>query len=94
MTGMRVLTGRRRIAAIPPGKVLIHQFSRELGGPYLVDADDPRHANREVCDCGWWGELGPHYRKVPPTDEKGIEAERRDYEVMMGAFNALNASDP
>jgi hypothetical protein len=47
-----------------------------------------------LCDCGWWGELGPHYRKVPPTDEKGIEAERRDYEVMMRAFNALNASAP
>ena len=45
-----------------PGKVLFHPRSCQIGGPYLVDADDPRYARREVCDCGWAPELGMHYR--------------------------------
>jgi hypothetical protein len=61
-TGMQIV---KRLWAIPPGKVLIHPRSCELGGWYLVDADDPRHASRVVCDCGMAApHLGSHYRKV------------------------------
>ena len=62
-------------AAIQPGKVLVHnraQSAQSLGmngfRAWLVDAADRRHARRELCDCGWAPELGPHYRGVSPDE--------------------------
>ena len=59
-------------ASIPPDKVLFHngaQPTRRLGvdgfRAWFVNTGDDRHARREVCDCGWAPELGPHYRVVP-----------------------------
>jgi hypothetical protein len=60
--GIQLFIGHRP-TAIPPDKVLIHPRSCEFGGTYLADADDPRYARREVCDCGWAPELGTHYRR-------------------------------
>jgi hypothetical protein len=73
-TGMEYLD--RLPAAIQPGKVLVHnraQSAQSLGmngfRAWLVDAADRRHALREVCDCGWAPELGPHYRRVSQMEE-------------------------
>jgi hypothetical protein len=59
---------------VPPGRAFVHNNispTRALGvngfRAWLVDAGDPRHAGRVVCDCGRFPELGTHYR-MPRRD--------------------------
>jgi hypothetical protein len=56
-------------AAVPKGKVLVHNTvrpTRRLGSRGFRAWLEPPHWPRlELCDCGWAGELGQHYRVIP-----------------------------